>query len=103
MEESRGMVIMTIISETPLREFESWAGGRDTMNCLTWEQLDTIEGILEDIFPDGMTDTQLNDLMWFDNDWIAELLGFSDWEDLMADAVPWRVDVVIPIVEGVSA
>jgi hypothetical protein len=70
---------------------------------LPWEQLDQIEGILEDIYPDGITNTQLNDLFWFEPDTLAEWLGFEDWEDLMSDSVPWRVDVVIPLIEGVSA
>ena len=29
-----------------------------------------------------MTETQLNDILWFETDWIAEMLGFTDWECL---------------------
>ena len=44
---------------------------------------DQLEAMLEnDIFPDGCTDTELNDLLWFERDTIAEWLGFSDWEAL---------------------
>ena len=75
---------MKIISETSLDRFEAWSGGRDTLDVLVEKDLcDQLEAMLEnDIFPDGCTDTELNDLLWFERDAIAEWLGFSDWEDL---------------------
>ena len=75
---------MKIISETSLDRFEAWSGGRDTLDVLIEKDLcDQLEAMLEnDIFPDGCTDTELNDLLWFERDTIAEWLGFSDWEDL---------------------
>ena len=75
---------MKIISETSLDRFEAWSGGRDTLDVLIEKDLcDQLEAMLEnDIFPDGCTDTELNDLLWFERDNIAEWLGFSDWEDL---------------------
>jgi hypothetical protein len=85
-------VTMKIYSETSLREFESWSGGRDTMNCLTHEQLDIIEGILEDIYPNGIEDTTLNDFLWFDDELIAEWLGFADFEELRNESCPFEVE-----------
>ena len=75
---------MKIISETSLDRFEAWSGGRDTLDVLIEKDLcDQLEAMLEnDIFPDGCTDTELNDLLWFERDNIAEWLGFSDWEAL---------------------
>lgn len=75
---------MKIISETSLDRFDAWSGGRDTLDVLIEKDLcDQLETMLEnDIFPDGCTDTELNDLLWFERDTIAEWLGFSDWEDL---------------------
>ncbi len=73
---------MLIHTETSLRNFQFWGGGADTANCLTYEQLDTIESILEDICPQGIDEVELNDLMWFDSDIIAEWLGFNDFEEL---------------------
>jgi hypothetical protein len=81
---------MLIHSETSLRDFQFWAGGADHANCLTWEQLDELETILEDIYPDGIDEMQLNDLMWFDDDLIAEWLGYADFEELRSDSVPWQ-------------
>lgn len=83
---------MIITTDMSLRDFNAWSGGRDTMDALTYEQLDTIESNLEDLYPDGMTGTELNDFLWFERETIAEWLGFrsedamfeqddEDWED----------------------
>ena len=66
-----------------LRQFNFWSGAKETAEVLRFEQLDQIETILEDCYPDGMTDTQINDIFWFESDWIAEQLGFKDWESLV--------------------
>ena len=34
-----------------------------------------LEQILEDTYPDGMTETELNDLLWFDSEVVYEWLG----------------------------
>ena len=73
---------MEITSEISLRNFEGWSGAVDTLNTLTDEQKDNLEAILEELHPDGMDEGNLNDLLWFENDLIAEWLGFEDWEDL---------------------
>lgn len=73
---------MKITKEMSLRNFEGWSGAVDTLNTLTDDQKDEIEVNLECIYPDGMDETSLNDLLWFENDAIAEWLGFEDWEDL---------------------
>ena len=78
---------MRIVTETSLEDFKAWCGAVDTLNTLNEKGLtEQLETILEnDIFPDGCTDTELNDLLWFDNDAIAEWLGFSSWEALEND------------------
>lgn len=75
---------MKIISEDKrLRDFDFWSGAKDTVDYLTSDELDTIEDMLEDAYPDGMTETQVNDLFWFDTDVIAEWLGYEDFESLI--------------------
>ena len=73
---------MKITKEISLRNFEGWSGAVDTLNTLTDEQKDALEANLEELDPDGMDETILNDFLWFENDTIAEWLGFEDWEDL---------------------
>lgn len=77
---------MKIIMDTSLENFEAWSGAVDTLNTLREKDLcDRLESMLDDLYPDGMTDTELNDLLWFEEDAIAEWLGFRDWEDLEND------------------
>ena len=74
---------MKIYSEKSLNEFEFWSGARDTVKYLTEDEINQIENILEDCFPDGMDETELNDFFWFEDDTIAEWLGYQSFEDIM--------------------
>ena len=73
---------MIVTSEIDLRNFEGWSGGESTLATLSYDQIDTLQFILEDAYPEGIDETQLNDILRFETDWIAELLGFTDWECL---------------------
>ena len=72
-----------VVSEVDLSDFDFWSGAKDTVEYLTDEQLNEVQSMLEDLYPDGMTETQINDIFWFEDDWIAEMLGFESFEDLM--------------------
>ena len=74
---------MTITSEKSLREFDFWGGAPQTVKYLTDEELDTIEAILEDCYPEGMDETAINDFFWFEDDTIAEWLGYANFEEIM--------------------
>lgn len=76
--------IMKIYSETSLKYFQFWSGAKDVVKFLTDAELDYLESILEsEIFPDGASETELNDFFWFEDDFIAECLGYSDFEEIM--------------------
>lgn len=73
---------MKVISEISLRDFEFWSGGKDRADNCSAEELDSIEGFLEEIEPeDGWTDTAINDMFWFEFDTLAQHLGYKDEED----------------------
>lgn len=74
---------MKVYSETSLRNFEFWSGAKDRAKYLTFDELDQIEAILEDLYPDGMDETTVNDIFWFEEDTIAEWLGYNDFEEIM--------------------
>lgn len=74
---------MKIYTENSLRNFEFWSGAKDTAKYLTHNELDTIETVLEELYPDGVDETTINDIFWFDDDWIAELLGYESFEEIM--------------------
>lgn len=74
---------MKIFKEESLTNFNFWSGARDTVKYLTTDELETIESILEDTNPEGLSETAINDFFWFEEDTIAEWLGYSDFEEIM--------------------
>lgn len=73
---------MRIYTDTHLQNFVPWSDARETMAELTDEQMDNLNDIIEELYPDGIDETELNDLLWFERDTIAEWLGFANWEAL---------------------
>ena len=70
---------MKITSEMSLRDFEAWSGAKDTLNKLIeLDKCDELEFILDDLYPNGLTETELNDILWFDDEWIYETLGIEE-------------------------
>ena len=59
----------------------AWSGAIDTLNDMTDNEIETILAYLEDIYPDGMEEGELNDFLWFERDTIAEWLGWNEDED----------------------
>ena len=59
---------MKIYSDISLDNFEAWSGGYDTLEVVRDKGLlERLEAILEeDIFPEGCSDTELNDFLWFE-------------------------------------
>lgn len=73
---------MQMTYELDLRSFDAWSGGRITLDRIIEEgKCSTLEFMLEDLYPDGMSDTQLNDLLWFERDLVYEWLGISNEEE----------------------
>lgn len=73
---------MKIVSEISLSNFHFWSGAKDNAAYLTEDEFDQVEAMLEDCYPDGLTDTDVNDLFWFDFDTIwTEWLGYYITED----------------------
>lgn len=77
---------MKITEEIELQEFDFWSGGKGTADVLTGEQFKTIENMLEETNPDGLSKTGVNDFFWFERETIAEWLGFESFEALEAEA-----------------
>ena len=63
-----------------LENFKAWSGGLTTLNTVRERgRLDTLTIICEDIFcGDTPTETQINDWLWFDSDFIFQALGYDD-------------------------
>ena len=76
---------MKLTREETLSNFKFWAGAADRVKYLTENELDTIEAELEELYPDGMDETYLNDMFWFDFDFICELIGTDEESVIMRD------------------
>ena len=69
---------MKIYRELDLTRFEPWSGAVDTYNTIyNADKLEELECLLEELYPEGIDETQLNDLLWFDSKWLYETLGMS--------------------------
>lgn len=76
---------MKIYREERLSQFEFWSGAKDTAERI-WEEMgepgfNTVEAILEDTYPEGIDETTLNDIFWFEPETIYEWLGISNDDD----------------------
>ena len=74
---------MTITYELDLNSFEAWSGAKDTLERIQREgKCAELENVLEELYPDGMTETELNDLLWFDSESVYEWLGIRSEEQI---------------------
>ena len=74
---------MTITKEERLANFHFWSGAKYVAEKLAEAEFDVIEELLEQIYPNGMEETEVNDFFWFEGDTIAQALGYEDEDDLM--------------------
>lgn len=73
---------MKIFRELGLSNFEAWSGATDTLKKIKEaDKLNELEQLLEEGYPDGIDETHLNDLLWFESDWLFECLGIAEEED----------------------
>lgn len=73
---------MKIINETNLQYFEFWGNAKETakrideeLGASGWELLDAI---LTDAYPEGIDETELNDILAFEANDVFEWLGIDD-------------------------
>ena len=80
---------MIYVVENDLYNFEAWSGGKDTLddlkNLCTETELEIIEEGIQDCLGEGASDTQINDILWFERDWIAGLLGYNNYDEFLND------------------
>jgi hypothetical protein len=66
---------MKVINEINLTNFNFWAGAKN--HSFTYNELKDIEFQLEDIYNEGMEEVQVNDLFWFEEEFLCELIGLK--------------------------
>ena len=59
-------------------EFKAWIGAVPTRNAIIENhKQEEFMFILNDIFPNGCTETELNDFLWFDDEFIFSALDIE--------------------------
>lgn len=76
---------MKISNDINLCDFDFWSGAKDTAAQLTNDDFEQLEACLNDVYPEGIDAMTLNDIFWFEQDWVAECLGYANWEELLRD------------------
>ena len=70
---------MIIKTEKNLRDFNAWGGAIETKNLILDAGLEEeFEELINQCSPEGISDTNLNDILWFDRDWVLEILGIEE-------------------------
>ena len=63
-------------------DYKPWSGAVDTYELIKdADKLDELEAYFEELYPDGITTTQINDILWFDSEEVLKYLGLGDEED----------------------
>lgn len=69
---------MKIYEEKSTKDFEFWAGAREFADRLSDDEWDILEAYLSEMYPDCIGNGDLNDLFWFDNEMLLEVLNVSE-------------------------
>jgi len=77
---------MEYIVDNSICDFEFWGGAKEKAAMLTGEQMEILDNELENVLNDGLlTETQINNLFWFDFDTVCQILGYKDADYFMCD------------------
>lgn len=70
---------MKLFVDFDIKKFKAWSGGEDTKaNIINAGKADLFNALVDDIFPEGCTETTMNDFLWFDSASIYEMLGLNE-------------------------
>ena len=71
--------VMKIYSESTLVEFNAWSGAIDTKNTILEKgKGKEFDYLIEELYPAGLSETELNDILWFETKWLFENLGIEE-------------------------
>lgn len=69
---------MKLYTETDLHGFTAWSGAVDMQNKILAEgKADDFEALIDELYPDGLSETALNDILWFEDEWLTEALDLT--------------------------
>jgi len=70
---------MRIIKDISLLDHDAWSGAVDTKETIIEHGKERdFDFLMEDLYPDGMTETELNDILWHEWEWLYDSLGIDE-------------------------
>ena len=73
---------MKVYEELSLKDFESWSGATESKNKIINEGKEQeFEELIEEMYPNGVNATELNDILCFEDEWVYNCLGIENSED----------------------
>lgn len=84
---------MKIVKEISVEDFEGWSGANDTIEVIEKAgKVDEFDNLIEELYPDGLSETSLNDLLRFDYEWIYETLEITKSYKVSVYNIEYDVD-----------
>ena len=84
---------MKIVKEISVEDFEGWSGANDTIEVIEKAgKVDEFDNLIEELYPDGLSETSLNDLLRFDYEWIYETLDITKSYKVSVYNIEYDVD-----------
>ena len=72
----------TFNENVTLVNFNAQSGAVETKERIINEgKAEQFDSLIEELYPDGLSETALNDLLWFEEDWVFEMLGITEDQD----------------------
>jgi len=69
----------TYNENTTLLNFDSWSGAKGTQSRIIEEgKHEEFDLLIEELYPDGLSETQLNDILWFEEEWLFNQLSIRN-------------------------
>lgn len=79
ISKSKGEAKMLKIYVKSVSNYNPWSGAVSTYETIEEEgKLDELDCLLEELYPEGISESKLNDILWFDSDWVFAQLGIND-------------------------
>lgn len=78
LEEEKPLEEGVKISLDDLTLFKPWGGAKDVWELIiAQDKVKELDKALEDMYPEGITATDLNDILWFEKDWIFDTIDLK--------------------------
>lgn len=69
-----------INNDFSLEDFDAWSGAKDTKEVIIDNRKEEqFNYLIEELYPNGIEETELNDLLWHDSDYLYKCLNIREY------------------------